>query len=114
MIGFTELKQTSGIASIVAEKMRGGDSHYQPGLCMDRVICFYGLPADLFCHAKMEGAKKIKWISFIFNELGEEREQYFYAVSPPIIQTSNFAFKRVADLRQAFEDEMSAIYTAAV
>ncbi|MEO5684418.1 MAG: aminotransferase class I/II-fold pyridoxal phosphate-dependent enzyme [Chitinophagaceae bacterium] len=46
-------------------------------------------------------------ISYILNELGEEREQYFNAVSPPIIQTSNFAFKKVADLRLAFEDEMS-------
>ncbi|MEO6314198.1 MAG: aminotransferase class I/II-fold pyridoxal phosphate-dependent enzyme [Chitinophagaceae bacterium] len=46
-------------------------------------------------------------ISYILNELGEEREQYFNAVSPPIMQTSNFAFKKVADLRRAFEDEMS-------
>jgi len=46
-------------------------------------------------------------ISYILNELGEDREQYFNAVSPPIIQTSNFAFKKVADLRLAFEDEMS-------
>ncbi len=46
-------------------------------------------------------------ISYILNELGEEREQYFNAVSPPIIQTSNFAFKKVEDLRLAFEDEMS-------
>ncbi len=46
-------------------------------------------------------------ISYIINELGEDREQYFNAVSPPIIQTSNFAFKKVDDLRKAFEDEMS-------
>lgn len=46
-------------------------------------------------------------ISYILNELGEDRELYFNAVSPPIIQTSNFAFKRVEDLRLAFEDEMS-------
>ncbi len=46
-------------------------------------------------------------ISYILNELGEERELYFNAVSPPIIQTSNFAFKKVEDLRLAFEDEMS-------
>lgn len=44
-------------------------------------------------------------ISYIINELGEDREQYFNAVSPPIVQTSNFAFKKVADLRQAFADE---------
>ncbi len=46
-------------------------------------------------------------ISYILNELGEDRELYFNAVSPPIMQTSNFAFKKVADLRRAFEDEMS-------
>jgi cystathionine beta-lyase/cystathionine gamma-synthase len=45
-------------------------------------------------------------ISFIINELGEERENYFNAVAPPIIQTSNFAFKKVNDLQKAFEDEM--------
>ena len=45
-------------------------------------------------------------ISYIINELGEERENYFNAVSPPIMQTSNFAFRKVADLRQAFDDEM--------
>ncbi|HRP31037.1 MAG TPA: aminotransferase class I/II-fold pyridoxal phosphate-dependent enzyme [Agriterribacter sp.] len=44
-------------------------------------------------------------ISYIINELGEEREQYFNAVAPPIIQTSNFAFKKVDDLRRLFEDE---------
>src|SRR5678816_2648376 len=45
-------------------------------------------------------------ISQIINELGEEREHYFNAISPPIIQTSNFAFDTVDDLRKAFEDEM--------
>lgn len=46
-------------------------------------------------------------LSFIINELGEEREHYFNAIAPPIMQTSNFAFNKVADLRKAFEDEMS-------
>jgi len=46
-------------------------------------------------------------LSYILNELGEEREHYFNAVSPPIMQTSNFAFKKVDDLRSAFADEMS-------
>lgn len=45
-------------------------------------------------------------ISQIINELGEDRENYFNAVAPPIMQTSNFAFKKVADLAKAFEDEM--------
>jgi cystathionine beta-lyase/cystathionine gamma-synthase len=47
-------------------------------------------------------------ISYIINELGEERENYFNAIAPPIIQTSNFAFKKVDDLRKAFDDEASA------
>lgn len=53
--------------------------------------------------------------SFIINELAEERAQYFNAVSPPIMQTSNFAFKKVEDLRKAFEDEQSDhLYTRGV
>jgi len=46
-------------------------------------------------------------LSYIINELGEERENYFNAISPPIMQTSNFAFKKVDELRTAFEDEMA-------
>ncbi len=46
-------------------------------------------------------------VSYIINELGEERGNYFNAISPPIIQTSNFAFKKLDDLARALEDEMS-------
>ncbi len=46
-------------------------------------------------------------LSYILNELGEDREQYFRAIAPPIMQTSNFAFKKVEDLRKVFEDEYS-------
>jgi cystathionine beta-lyase/cystathionine gamma-synthase len=45
-------------------------------------------------------------LSFIINELGEDRENYFNAVAPPIMQTSNFVFNKVADLHKAFKDEM--------
>jgi cystathionine beta-lyase/cystathionine gamma-synthase len=45
-------------------------------------------------------------LSYIINELAEGRENYFNAIAPPIAQTSNFAFKKVDDLRKAFEDEM--------
>ncbi len=45
-------------------------------------------------------------LSYIINELGEDRENYFNAVAPPIMQTSNFVFNKVADLHKAFEDEM--------
>lgn len=46
-------------------------------------------------------------LSYILNELGEDREQYFRAIAPPIMQTSNFAFKKVDELRKVFEDEYS-------
>jgi len=46
-------------------------------------------------------------LSFILNEMGEHRDEYFRAVAPPIVQTSNFAFSKVADLRKSFEDEYS-------
>jgi cystathionine beta-lyase/cystathionine gamma-synthase len=55
-----------------------------------------------------------KTVSYIINELAEERGNYFNSVAPPIIQTSNFAFKSVDDLRKAFEDEYSTfIYSRA-
>jgi cystathionine beta-lyase/cystathionine gamma-synthase len=45
-------------------------------------------------------------ISYIINHLGEENENYFNAIAPPIIQTSNFSFPTVEAMRKAFEDEM--------
>ena len=48
-------------------------------------------------------------LSYILNQLGEERDQYYNAVAPPIIQTSNFAFDDVASLRNALSDE-SKVY----
>lgn len=44
-------------------------------------------------------------LSYIINELGEDRENYFGAIAPPIIQTSNFSFSKVEDMRTAFADE---------
>ena len=46
-------------------------------------------------------------LSYILNELGEDREHYFNAISPPIIQTSNFRVNTVEELKQLFEDEYS-------
>ncbi|MDQ3141048.1 MAG: PLP-dependent aspartate aminotransferase family protein [Bacteroidota bacterium] len=46
-------------------------------------------------------------LSFILNELGEDRDLYFNAISPPIIQTSNFAVNSVDELRKLFKDEYS-------
>ena len=44
-------------------------------------------------------------ISYILNELGEERENYYSAVAPPIMQTSNFIFNSVDEMRKAFANE---------
>ena len=46
-------------------------------------------------------------LSYILTEFAEERENYFNAVSPPIMQTSNFTFKKVDEMCSAFADEMS-------
>lgn len=46
-------------------------------------------------------------ISYIINELGEDRENYFNSVAPPIIQTSNFVFNTVDDMRNALQNEYS-------
>ena len=46
-------------------------------------------------------------ISEILNHLGEDREQYFNAISPPVIQSSNFAFPDLHQFRAAFADELN-------
>jgi cystathionine beta-lyase/cystathionine gamma-synthase len=46
-------------------------------------------------------------ISYIINELGEDRENYFNAIAPPIVQTSNFKVNTVDALKSLFEDEYS-------
>jgi cystathionine beta-lyase/cystathionine gamma-synthase len=43
--------------------------------------------------------------SYIINQLGEDRENYYNAVAPPIIQTSNFAYKSVDDFSFAIKNE---------
>jgi len=45
-------------------------------------------------------------ISYIINHLGEDNASYFNAIAPPIVQTSNFSFSTVDNLRKAFADEM--------
>jgi len=51
-------------------------------------------------------------LSEILNHLGEDRTQYFNAVSPPIIQSSNFTFPTLDSFRQAFTNELeSHLYT---
>jgi len=51
-------------------------------------------------------------LSYIINQLGEDRENYYQAISPPVIQSSNFAFKNVADMRTQLADEFNfTLYT---
>jgi len=51
-------------------------------------------------------------LSYILNHLGEDRERYFGAVAPPIVQSSIFAFPTVAAMREGFRDEFgNHVYT---
>ena len=51
-------------------------------------------------------------LSEILNQHGENRKEYYNAVSPPIIQSSNFVFDNLDEFRKAFTDEMeNTIYT---
>jgi cystathionine beta-lyase len=45
-------------------------------------------------------------LSEILFHLGENREQYFNAISPPIVQSSNFAFPDLTTFRQAISSEL--------
>jgi len=46
-------------------------------------------------------------LSDILTHLGEDRELYFNAVSPPVMQSSNFVFPNLAAFREAFSDELT-------
>jgi cystathionine beta-lyase/cystathionine gamma-synthase len=46
-------------------------------------------------------------LSFILNELGEERQHYYHATTPPIFQSSNFVFREVNLMRNALKNESS-------
>jgi len=46
--------------------------------------------------------------SDIFNLLGEERENYFNAVVPPIMQSSNFCFSTVQEMREKLQNEFTS------
>lgn len=51
-------------------------------------------------------------LSEILYHLGEERDQYFNAVSTPVIQSSNFAFKDLNVFRHMITDELKGrLYT---
>jgi cystathionine beta-lyase/cystathionine gamma-synthase len=51
-------------------------------------------------------------LNYILNHLGEERGDYFNAISPPVIQSSNFQMRNLEDMRQRFADELALpVYT---
>jgi cystathionine beta-lyase/cystathionine gamma-synthase len=51
-------------------------------------------------------------LSEILIHLGEDRDQYFNAVAPPIIQSSNFVFPNLQAFRESFSDELNQhVYT---
>jgi cystathionine beta-lyase/cystathionine gamma-synthase len=51
-------------------------------------------------------------LSWILNHLGEDRERYFGAVAPPVVQSSIFAFPTVDAMRAGFRDEFGEhVYT---
>jgi cystathionine beta-lyase/cystathionine gamma-synthase len=50
--------------------------------------------------------KEEKDLSYILNQLGEERSEYYGAVAPPIVQSSNFASSRVSDFREKLKTEL--------
>lgn len=45
-------------------------------------------------------------LSWILNHLGEDRENYYNAVNPPMVLSSNFCFKTVAEMRTKLEHEL--------
>jgi cystathionine beta-lyase/cystathionine gamma-synthase len=54
-------------------------------------------------------------VSYILNELGEDRENYFNAVTPPLVQSTNFAFRTVAEMRETIVHEHEQpVYTRGV
>ena len=50
-----------------------------------------------------------KDISHIINHLGEDRKEYFNAISPPIIQSSNFCFPDFKTLKDSLKKESNFI-----
>ena len=45
-------------------------------------------------------------LSYILNHLGEDRERYYRAAAPPLMQSTNFAFNDVQQMRESLAHEM--------
>ena len=48
-------------------------------------------------------------LSEIINSLGEDREEYFNAVAPPVIQTSNFRFRNTTEMQRMLANETEEV-----
>jgi cystathionine beta-lyase/cystathionine gamma-synthase len=48
-------------------------------------------------------------LSHILTHLGEDREDYFNAVAPPVMQTSNFRFRDTAEMQSLLKNETEEI-----
>src|SRR3546814_16356725 len=54
-------------------------------------------------------------LSYILNHLGENRGEYFNAMAPPVMQTSNFVFSSVEEMRRGLAGEADvAVYSRGV
>lgn len=49
-------------------------------------------------------------LSYILNHLGEEKENYYNAVTPPLFDTGNFSFNSVAEMRSKITNEKENPY----
>jgi cystathionine beta-lyase/cystathionine gamma-synthase len=56
---------------------------------------------------RIPGSDRPNW-SEILNHLGEDRADYFHAVAPPVVQSSNFAFPDLKTFRESFADELNS------
>jgi cystathionine beta-lyase/cystathionine gamma-synthase len=48
-------------------------------------------------------------LSEIINSLGEDREEYFNAIAPPVIQTSNFRFRDTTEMQRMLANETEEV-----
>ncbi|MBI3511709.1 MAG: aminotransferase class I/II-fold pyridoxal phosphate-dependent enzyme [Bacteroidetes bacterium] len=46
-------------------------------------------------------------LSYILNHLGEDRENYYNAVTPPLMLSSNFSFRNTSEMREKLKTELS-------
>lgn len=80
-----------------------------PGIILRLITIFntYCMEHHLKANSQDASTTDQPHLSDILTHLGEDRAQYFQAISPPVIQSSNFAFPNLQAFREAFSDELS-------